>query len=238
MNQSTTKTTGLIFIMVFSILISITALVLAYARLDVPLSELESSCDRTITIIEMVVGFLGISATVYFITMGITLRDYKEKLEESLMITAEISDDMRNQLHETIFALESIESVAGENEIYIRLAKGRLFCKSKYSNSKEKKNGISYIQAYYSSNRVSSARDEDLAILEGLKDNIELDNDVRDMANDAIVAIRGGSAPQDDSVQRDVGLLKEVREIMRDSIQELKKSMSKRVYLKKRRWNK
>ena len=176
---------------------SIAALILAFAKLDVPLSQLKFSFDRAINIVELVMGSLGLSATVFFITMGITLHKYNKELNETLRRSKEIDYTMQSNLKETIDALSSIESVANEKAIYIRLAKGRLMCKSTFSNNRQKKEGISYIQAYYTSkpsNKTEIPEDnEDIVILKNMTNNFQLDKDIRDSAQQAIDAIHGNN---------------------------------------------
>lgn len=169
-----------------SILISIFALILAYARLDCSLNELDASFENGVTIVEMIIGALSLCATIYFVTMGITLHDYKKKLDDILYSAEKIDTTMHSQLKETINVFSAIESMADSYEIFIRLAKGRLLCQSNYSNNEEKMEGIRCIQGYYMAKGSSrSTLSDDIKILNQLKDNPELKVSVQ-LALDAI----------------------------------------------------
>ena len=192
-NTKNTKTVSgwILCVILCSTMISIFALILAYAKLDCPLNELDASFDRAITIVEMIIGALSLCATIYFVTMGITLHDYKKKLDETLNRAEKINLTMHFQLKETIAVFSAIESIAGDQEIIIRLAKGRLLCQSKYSDNEEKKAGIRYIQGYYmSGNAIRSTLSEDIEILEQLKNNPELNEEIRNSAQLALDTIQ------------------------------------------------
>lgn len=189
-------------------LISITALVLAYAKLDVPLKD-------AVTIVEMVIGILGLCVTIYFVTMGITLHKYTKSLEETLSRAMEMDTTMQFQFKEIINVISYIETVSGDKAKYIRLARGRLICRSKYSNDAEKKDGISDIQGYYTSKGSGrSAIDEDIQILKNLTNDFKIDKDVRENAQRAIDAIEGKDTQQKEEDKKSNLILTKMQQLI------------------------
>lgn len=196
-------------------LISITALVLAYAKLDVPLKDLQSSYNNAVTIVEMVIGILGLCVTIYFVTMGITLHKYTKSLEETLSRAMEMDTTMQFQFKEIINVISDIETVSGDKAKYIRLARGRLICRSKYSNDAEKKDGISAIQGYYTSKGSGrSAIDEDIQILKNLTNDFKIDKDVRENAQRAIDAIEGKDTQQKEEDKKSNLILTKMQQLI------------------------
>jgi len=183
-----------LFILCFALIFSLVALVFSLAALGVPI-VLIGSFDKFIAVISIILALIAASSTVFSIAMSHDITLYRSEIAESRRILDEtngnIDNTMRLQLKETITVFSSIESIAGDQKIYIRLAKGRLLCQSKYSDKGEKKEGISNIQAYYTSaGKGQTISSEDYEILYQLKNNPELDDEVRNCAETALNAIQ------------------------------------------------
>lgn len=216
-----------IFLLVLTLLLSLVAIVISFVKLDIPIKELEASFEKASTIIGLIIGVLGVCTTVYFITMGITLNQYKKELDDYQNTFEGIKNSvdyaMKSQLKETISVLSSIESVANENKIYIRLAIGRLMCKSAYSTEEEKKSGIREILTYYTSDKASYSIDnEDVEILRIVSESKDFGQELREYAKHAISAIQERATQKHATVEQ-------VMEKPSSFIEKVKKCMDKMV---------
>ncbi len=183
-----------LFILCFALIFSLVALVFSLAALGVPI-VLIGSFDKFIAVISIILALIAASSTVFSIAMSHDITLYRSEIAESRRILDEtnenIDNTMRLQLKETITVFSSIESIAGDQKIYIRLAKGRLLCQSKYSDNDEKEQGISYIQAYYlTAGKGGTFSPDDKKILNQLKNNPEIDKEVEKSAETALYAIQ------------------------------------------------
>lgn len=137
----------------FSIMISIIALIIAIAALDgYPVCNLKISYENTMSFASVIFAVIGIIITIFFITFGYNMHRYDSRLaschDDFNRVMNDVSDEMRANFEEMRELLSSLEGTEKENQEYIRLAKGRLFCRSKYSTDDEKQDGIRALQQY------------------------------------------------------------------------------------------
>ena len=174
-----------ICLLIFVFLLSLVAVILAVVAIKaVPEEGIDLKVfDKIVAVIGLILALVAASATVFTIGTSIDINKYRLEI-------AAIHNDLGSQLHETNFALSSLESIAEKKAIYIQLARGRLLCKSAYSDEDDLQEGINLIQSYYMKIKGSSSVYEDVAVLERISKNRDLKKEVRDLARNAIGIIK------------------------------------------------
>lgn len=151
MNKKRSIPLWVLFILIFSLLFSLVSLVLAIAALGIPFPELIGSPENFIAIVGIIMALIAASATVYSIVMSHDITKYRTEIDKYRSMFVGVGEEMQSQHKETLNMLSAIEGIAPEKAKYIRLFQGRLMCLSRYSDDKEKNDGISYILGYYTS---------------------------------------------------------------------------------------
>lgn len=162
-------------VMALSLVISIAAIILAGFALKIPFSDVtcEVAYNKALTLAGLIIGTLGVAATVYFVVMGITIYKYINRfrnIEEGYKAIEEDYKAMKDNLAanrkmqhngvlDTMSALEGISNDKKQTET-IRLMVGRMICKSEtHSTEYPLTLGIMYLGQY-------SRSQEDIDILE------------------------------------------------------------------------
>lgn len=152
---------------IFSLVVSLLAIVIAGIALDIPFSEVsrDVAYNRVMTIAGLVIGVLGVAATVYFVVIGIEIHRYKREFENRINgINAEVAQN-KEGVAAIIDILNVMSVIEGgfkdENQLaVVRLATGRMICKSEtHSEEYPLEKGILYLGQY-------SRYQEDIDILE------------------------------------------------------------------------
>lgn len=183
-------------LVIFSLVFSLSAIVVASIALEIPYSEVsrEVVYNKTMTLVGIIVGVFGVAATVYFVVMGIDIHRYKNELDymtnEIAKINAKVDENKEGvdainskdtNIFDVISVLEAISKDEEQTEI-IRLALGRMICKSK-NHTKEYplEMGIRYLGQY-------SRSPQDNDILKKIIDNTN-DEKIKKQAYGAIEKI-------------------------------------------------
>lgn len=182
---------------IFSLVVSLLAIVIAGIALDIPFSEVsrDVAYNRVMTIAGLVIGVLGVAATVYFVVVGIDLFKYKrefERMTEKMKkINAEVArnkegvDAINSKYNDVLDVLSLIEGSSKDEKqtAVIRLAIGRMICKSEtHSEEYPLEKGIMYLRQY-------SRSQEDIDLLNKIIAETD-DERIKDMAAEAIKRIK------------------------------------------------
>lgn len=175
---------------VLSLVISLAAVVLVGFALKLSFADVsrEVAFNKAMTLAGLIIGTLGVAATVYFVVMGINIYRHAEKLEaiedKYRMVMDDMDKSKENQYNEILDAMSLLEGTSndlGYKEI-IRLAMGRIICKSKiHTEEYPLEKGIMYLAQY-------SRSQEDIDLLEKIKDNTD-DEKIKKQAYGAIKKI-------------------------------------------------
>ncbi len=183
---------------IFSLVVSLSAVAIAGIAIDIPFSEItrDVAYNRVMTIAGLVIGVLGVAATVYFVVVGIRIHHYVpllENMEERFTdINAEVArnkegvDAINSKDIDILDVMSLIEgSSKDENQkAVIRLATGRMICKSEtHSDKYPLAKGIMYLGQY-------SRSQEDIDILEKIIAETD-DKNIKKQAANAIESIKG-----------------------------------------------
>ena len=185
-------------LVIFSLVFSLTAIAVASIALEIPFSEVsrEVAYNKTMTLAGIIVGVFGVAATVYFVVMGIDIHRYKNELDKMTgkidKIEAKVDENKEGvdainskdtNILDVISMLEGISKDQRQHAI-IRLAMGRIICKSKiHTEEYPLEKGIMYLAQY-------SRSHEDIDLLEKIKDNTD-DEKIKEQAKEAIKTIKG-----------------------------------------------
>lgn len=156
---------------IFSLVISLSAVVIAGIALDIPFSEVsrDVAYNRVMAIAGLVIGVLGVTATVYFVVVGIRIYDYLRQIENMKervdIINSKIAenkegvDTINNDILDVMSVIEGSSKDENQTAV-IRLAIGRMICKSEtHSEEYPLEKGIMYLGQY-------SRYQEDIDLLE------------------------------------------------------------------------
>lgn len=172
---------------VLSLVISLAAVVLVGFALKIPFADVsrEVAFNKAMTLAGLIIGTLGVAATVYFVIMGINIYRHAEKLEavekKYRMMMGEMDKSNENQYNERLDTMSSIESISDDSQHIstIRLAMGRIICKSIiHTEEYSLEMGIRYLGE-------NSRSQEDIDLLEKIKDNTD-DEKIKEQAEGAI----------------------------------------------------
>lgn len=175
---------------VLSLVISLAAVVLVGFALKLPFADVsrEVAFNKAMTLAGLIIGTLGVAATVYFVIMGINIYRHAEKLEaiedKYRMVMDDMDKSKENQYNEILDAMSSMESISDDSQHMstIRLAMGRIICKSKvHTEEYPLEMGIRYLGQY-------SRSPKDIDLLEKIKDNTD-DEKIKEQAEGAIKKI-------------------------------------------------
>ncbi len=181
-------------VMALSLVISVAAIILAGFALKIPFSDVtcEVAYNKALTLAGLIIGTLGVAATVYFVVMGITIYKYIDRfrdIEEGYKAIKEDYKAMKDNLAEnrkmqhngildTMSALEGISNDKKQTET-IRLMEGRMICKSEtHSEKYSLETGIMYLGQF-------SRSQEDIDLLEKIKRCTDKEG-IKELADNAI----------------------------------------------------
>lgn len=164
-------------VIALSLVISVAAIILAGLAIKIPFSKisLDDVYSKTITLAGIIIGVFGVLATVYFVVVGIDLFKYKrefERMTEKMKkINAEVArnkegvDVINSKYNDVLDVLSLLEGISkdGKQTAVIRLAIGRMICKSEtHSDKYSLELGIRYLGDF-------SRSQEDIDLLEKIK---------------------------------------------------------------------
>lgn len=182
---------------IFSLVVSLLAIAIAGIALDIPFSEVsrDVAYNRVMTIAGLVIGVLGVAATVYFVVVGIRIHHYVpllETMEESFEdINDKVAkykegvDAINSKDADVLDVLSLIESISKDEKqkAVIRLAMGRMICKSETQSDKYPlEKGIMYLRQY-------SRSQDDIDLLKKIRAKTD-DERIKDMTAEAIKRIK------------------------------------------------
>lgn len=171
---------------IFSLVVSLLAVAVAGIALNIPFSEIsrDAAYNRVMTIAGLVIGVLGVAATVYFVVVGIRIYDYVHLLEgmekRVAKIKTKVAENKKGVDDDILDVMSVIEgSSKDENQTaVIRLAIGRMICKSEtHSEKYPLEKGIMYLGQY-------SRSQEDIDLLNKIIAETD-DERIKDMATSA-----------------------------------------------------
>lgn len=177
---------------IFSLVVSLLAVAVAGIALNIPFSEIsrDAAYNRVMTIAGLVIGVLGVAATVYFVVVGIRIYDYVHLLEgmekRVAKIKTKVAENKKGVDDDILDVMSVIEgSSKDENQTaVIRLAIGRMICKSEtHSEKYPLEKGIMYLRQY-------SRYQEDIDLLEKIIAETD-DKNIKKQAANAIESIKG-----------------------------------------------
>lgn len=176
---------------VLSLVISLAAVVLVGFALKIPFTDVsrEVAFNKAMTLAGLIIGTLGVAATVYFVVMGINIYRHAEKLEgiedKYRMVMDDMDKSKENQYNEILDAMSSMESISDDSQHMstIRLAMGRIICKSKiHTEEYPLEMGIRYLGE-------NSRSQEDVDILKNIIESTD-DEKIKEQAEGAIDNIK------------------------------------------------
>lgn len=190
---------------IFSLVVSLMAIAIASIALDIPFSEVsrDVAYNRVMTIAGLVIGVLGVAATVYFVVIGFEVHQYKIEIQRYKRvfehriknIIAEVDKNVdainKNEVainSKDIDVLDVLSLIEGSSKdekqtAVIRLAIGRMICKSEtHSEEYPLEKGIMYLRQY-------SRSQEDIDLLNKIIAETD-DERIKDMAAEAIKRIK------------------------------------------------
>ena len=175
---------------ILSLIISLVAVVIAGIAFNIPFSEVsrDVAYNKAITLAGLIIGVLGVGATVYFVIMGIDIYRYKSELENIIKridtINARVDDNKRGVDFELLDVMSMLENISDDmqKKSNVRLAMGRIICKSKIHTEKYPlEKGIMYLGQY-------SRSQEDIDTLQKLANNTD-SKTIKDQVEGAIKQI-------------------------------------------------
>ena len=112
--------------------------------------------NKTMTLAGIIVGVFGVAATVYFVVMGIDIHRYKREIDDIVRNQKNTNAKIDENKFDIIDSLSMMEGLFDDKrkKESIRLAMGRIICKSKiYTEKFPLETGISYLGQYSSSQK-------------------------------------------------------------------------------------
>jgi len=174
---------------ILSFLFSVCALIVALAALDYPIVELIFSEENTLSILGIAFAIVSFSVTSYCtIVLSMNERNARKVLADANAAKEEAYETLQSLYKDLKDLLSSLEGVLKDNQNYIRLFEGRLFCRSSFSTDDEKKTGISYLQQF--SNK---EKEYDIELLDKVAKEARKakKTDLYEAAEEAIEALEG-----------------------------------------------
>ncbi len=145
-------------LVIFSLVFSLTSIAVASIALEIPFTEVsrEVAYNKTMTLAGIIVGVFGVAATVYFVVMGIDIHRYKREIDDIVRNQKNTNAKIDENKFDIIDSLSMMEGLFDDKrkKESIRLAMGRIICKSKiYTEKFPLETGISYLGQYSSSQK-------------------------------------------------------------------------------------
>lgn len=174
-----------------SLVISLAAIAIAGVALKIPFSEAtqDVAYNQMITIAGLIIGTLGVGATVYFVIMGININSYNKRFEvmdkEFREMKCSLDKNMEMQYNESLDVMSSLEAISDveQNIVTIRLAMGNFICKSDIHTHKYPlEEGIANLGLY-------SRSQKDIDTLQKIADNTD-NKKIENLAKRAIENIQ------------------------------------------------
>lgn len=152
---------------ILSVSLSLVAILIVCIEFKIQLSEVsrELAYNKLITLAGLIIGILGVAATVYFVIMGIDIHQYKREMDDILKNQKKTNAKIVENKFNILDALSMMEGLADDEQKkgVIRLAMGRIISKSEiHTEDYPLETGISYLGQYSSSQ-------EDIDILQGIE---------------------------------------------------------------------